>query len=278
MKNSIFSGCCILACIIFAIGGCQSLKNTTLHPKQKNANLLPSLTPALNANNFINALELYDTDFKSGNVVYATNTSFNLQTVEGQIMHLAEIKDFNNPVINDIYSIFSRDVSLNICDFNTNVKGAIVCHAVDGSANQGLYFLIPPSLFLTPLVFMGYPIAVPNIKLQIEVFIYDINYKLVGRYISKLYKSHSWVAPYWGYSFDNAIRYNARIAFTKCMNDIKLQIMNDYARLYPILENAIPASKNSDPTPASPTIIINNNNNNSNNNDVKQDNNNNNQK
>jgi hypothetical protein len=36
---------------------------------------------------------------------------------------------------------------------------------------------------------------------------------------------------YWGYSFANAPRKDARMVFTAAMNDIKRQIANDYTRL-----------------------------------------------
>jgi hypothetical protein len=78
---------------------------------------------------------------------------------------------------------------------------------------------------------LGVPFDYATTDLQIEVTILNDKNAVVGKYVSDYHEQTSFYAMYWGYSFADGPKRNARLVFAECMKDIKQQIANDYDRL-----------------------------------------------
>ena len=214
----------IVGVILFmaTLNSCKPLRITTLDPKVKNKQLLPPLDFVLETTSFGT---IFGEVQSKGNIYGNLGGTISTETSSSQ-----------NPRINDFNVIFQRDVLNNICELYGDKKGKIRCQAVVGKDNKnfGWMFLSIPLCFIPN--FLGMPIYSHKTKLQIEVTIYDVNNRLVGKYTSDFHKQKSYAAMYWGYSIGNTPARNVRLIFTECMEDIKRQIEKDYNRLNEALQ------------------------------------------
>ena len=221
--------------LVIVVNGCKSLSLSTLEPKMKNKYLLPSLSPILDVESFGSVFGLIKTTGYGsvGGVSKTMGRGYGI----GYGSISMKSTTYSNPILNDIDVIFNRDVE-NICHLSGTPKGSIKCRLIVGKekiyggagwAVLSGFTLCIPNLF-------GMPIMSPKCNLQIEVTIFDNNNSVVGRYTSDFRKQKTYVALYWGYSYNNSMKRNARLIFTGCMEDIKRQIEKDYTRLIEALK------------------------------------------
>jgi len=220
-----------LSTLIFCLclSGCKSLNPTLLNPQMNNERLLPPLTPVFNEESFGTVIPLFISsgDSKMFGLGFGSSS-----TEVAIIQSFSKTITYRNPVINDLKTIFERDVERNItASSNGQQNGTIKCRLIDGKHSEGLGWCIFSSVTLGLFNLLGMPVSSNKYNLQIEVAIFDNNNNLVGRYTSDFHNQKSYMALYWGYSESNAPRNSARIAFTKAMEDIKQQIEKDFDRL-----------------------------------------------
>ena len=199
---------------------------STLQPKMKNDKLLPVLIPAIDANSFASIFGSTRTTGSGQTNYYGGQTTYQNWSST----------TYTNPRINEINTIFERDVLGNISASYGTTKGRIVCKAVIGYNSENLGWLVPNILLACVPAIFGAPMSSWKTQLQIEVMIYDVNNNVVGRYTSGLYQQKTYVAAYWGYHRGNSEPRSVRLVFTKCMEDIKRQIQRDYNRLNTALQ------------------------------------------
>jgi hypothetical protein len=206
--------------LMFGVNSCKSLDSSTLHPKMKSEKLLPPLTPVLDVESFASRFPLAVT-YGAGDGVSAVSGTR------------------SNPHIADFNLIFQRDVEKNISEFDLmgeEKKGTIKCSFIDASGKyKGVVWNVISWFTLGIPYLFGMPANVREDEMQIEVSIFDIENRLVGRYRSDVHKNTSYNAMYWGYKEAVLPHINYRLIFTKCMEDIKRQIEKDYSKLYDAL-------------------------------------------
>ena len=225
----------LVAMISFGFNSCKTLDMATLSPKVKNENLLPPLNSVLDVESFGSVFGLTKT------IGYGSFGGASKNIGRGYAIGYGTTSmkstTYSNPILNDIEVIFNRDVE-NICNLLGTPKGSMKCRVIVGEekiyggagwAVLSGFTLCIPNLF-------GMPIASPKGNLQIEVTIFDNNNSVVGKYTSDFHKQKTYVALYWGYSYNNSMKRNARLIFIGCMEDIKRQIAKDYDRLVKALQ------------------------------------------
>jgi len=212
----------IAVALILGVYSCRSTDISLLHPKTKIETLLPALIPTFDFESFGKRFPHFLT-IGSDSPPSIAYGSFTVLTK-------------NNSHVADFNIIFQRDVEENICVYDTygQKKGTIMCSLIDARQVDKGWWLIPSScLFFIPNL-LGMPLGASESEMQIEVTIFDDQHHLVGKYRSDVHKKKTYVAAYWGYSEPETRNY--LIVFTKCMDEIKRQIANDYHRLSTALQ------------------------------------------
>ena len=142
----------------------------------------------------------------------------------------------NSKHVADFNIIFQREVEENICVSDTygQKKGTIICTLIDARGVNKGWWLVPSCCLLFIPNILGFPLGAFETEMQIEVFIFDVNNNLAGKYRSDIHKQKTYAAAYWGYNEPETR--NNLLVFSKCMDDIKHQITNDYHRLNTVLQ------------------------------------------
>jgi len=225
----------ILVVVAFGFNSCKTLDMSTLSPKMKNENLLPPLNPVLDVESFGSVFGLTKTTGHGSVSGASANIGGGYAIGMGSIS--MKSTTYSNPVLNDIDVLFNRDVE-NICNLSGTPKGSIKCRLIVGEEKMsgGIGWGLLSSVTLCIPNLLGMPIRSPKCNLQIEVTVFDNNDSVVGRYTSNFRKQKTYIALYWGYSYNDSMRRNARLIFTDCMEDIKRQIGKDYTRLMDALK------------------------------------------
>lgn len=218
-----------LLLIVLSLSGCKALYLSELTPTTKYGTALPPLIPLIDAGSFETVFAAtstststtgYATGFNIGNKSYIVGNSTSTSNT------------FRNPTLNDLRVIFENDVKNNICEKYGSNKGYISCSVVTGANYKPM-----GAWWLTYCIgcgiwqLLGVPTGAAKTYLQIQVDIYDMNKNLIGTYTSPYIKDKAYIALYWGYSGNNALRKTAQTAFKECMDNIKRQIAADSQRL-----------------------------------------------
>lgn len=225
MKKLIF-----LTVIIQLVSSCASMKMSDLKPEPKNNKLLPTLQTRIDINSFESAYTLGTaTSTSSGTVYGQSKTGQNKTQVSGIGVSVSSTTMSKDPRIQDAITIFDRDVKDNITDPFGESKGYILCkiNASNNKVNLGWAVLSGVTLMVPNL--FGMPMGAYKIELDVDVEIYDHSEKLIARY-NGVAKKKTYMAAYWGYGKDVERVANIK-AFRAAMNQIKLQIENDYEKL-----------------------------------------------
>ena len=216
----------LLSIVSLLFSSCATLEPGLFRSNSKNSVLLPTLDPQFDMRS-LNAY--YPEIISGGNYMNSNNVNIAYEAYPVQIKQ--------NILSQDIINIFERDVKDNITDPFGDYKGAIVCKVVyanQKSKNIALTVLSTITLGIGNL--LGLPTCSEEMAMDIEVEIYDLSDKLIGRYSSQGYDKE-WVALYYGYDTSDAIRKANAIAFKNAMSNIKEQINQDADRLSEILNN-----------------------------------------
>lgn len=217
----------IVVLTAFFMTSCASMKMTDLKPEPKNNKLLPTLEPRVDLSSFESAYTLGSTTSNSAGTVYGqTRTNQNRTSTIGIGSSTTTSTSIKDPRIQDAITIFDRDVKDNISDPFGESKGIILCkiNASNQKQNLGWAFLSGLTL-MVPNIF-GMPIGSYKITLDLDIEIYNNAEKLIARY-NGIANKKIYMAAYWGYGKD-AVRVANIMAFRDAMNQIKMQIENDY--------------------------------------------------
>jgi len=215
----------------FLFTACLSLDLKDLKPYPKNANLLPTLEPLFD----MGTLEAYYPSQIIGtqsikNEIESDNTvSTRINSNSTYITR--------SPEAQDLLTIFNRDVKDNITNPYGEQKGVIVCQIVQNK-KQDTFFRFLTYLSLGSSTLLGIPSGYCRTSINVEVEIYDLSDKLIGRYTADCSKK-VWSALYYGYNLNDISRKSNIDAFKCAMNDIKVQINSDATRLNELLNSQI---------------------------------------
>ncbi len=218
----------LLLSLALVLGSCASMKLSELRPSNRNEALLPTLEPIVD----MYTLEsIYSMEYISDrSMTYTTDTypvglgiSFNNQVYS------------RDRRVQDILTLFDREVKDNITNPFGEKRGYIVCKIAGGYTGAGGigWTILSGLTMFIPNIF-GMPLENLQTMLDVEVEIYDLNDKLIGRYNGQGY-SKVWVAMFYGYSTDifdeyqgSASRISNIRAFKQAMNVIKANIAKDH--------------------------------------------------
>lgn len=216
--------------VAVTITGCRSIYLSELQPTTRyTPEFLPPLRPYFDVASFET---VFASDI-SNTSSYGSASAFN---VNGTTMAFggasSTTETYRNPMLNQLKNIFVNDVNANICQKYGQTKGSIVCRVITGSHGKrtGMWWLGAYPFLGIPYL-LGMPAKAAKTFLKIQVDIYDAENNLVGSYVSPYIKDKKYVALYWGYSGSNSLTKSAWNAFKKCMDDIKIQIAQDFDRL-----------------------------------------------
>jgi len=215
---------------IFGLSSCAHFKLAELQPIPKNKELLPTLTPKVDIASLESAYTLGATATStygatSTNVNKGKNSA-NLLTVGAASSTSVAIAD---PRIQDIISIFDKDVKDNITDAYNEPSGYMVLRIDASKKKSGMGWAVLSGMTLCIPNLLGMPIDSYTTELAITVEIYNNKDILVGKY-DEISKNKMWTALYWSHNTDLARRTNI-YAFREAMEKIKIKIENDYERL-----------------------------------------------
>ena len=220
MKNYIF----IIGIIALATS-CASIHHHELRVAKKNDPLLLALEPRIDLNSFETAFSMGSS--KGTSTSYAsslTGTSAIGLSSYNATMH-------KDPRVQDAITLFDRDVKDNLTDPYGEKKGYVLCKIAFGSSDDsgygwaalsGLTLLIPN--------FFGMPFWSHTTTLDVEVEIYDLKEKLLGKYNSHC-TNQAWVAMYYGYTSKDAARKSGMEAFKCALSGVKEKISKDTKRI-----------------------------------------------
>lgn len=226
MKKLIF----LLPLLGVFVSSCVTLSPSVFIPKPKNEVLLPTLDTQFDMSSF-NAY--YPDIITGGNTMRATCDSVNFSISYDS----KPIQIMSNFYAQDIINNFERDVKDNITNPYGDRKGSIVCKLMYSKRdNADWYFTILSGVTFLTANILGMPLRSQRAIMDIEVEIYDLSGKLIGRY-SAHGDDKERVALYYGYNTEDAARKANIMAFQQAMQHIKIQINNEADRLNNILNN-----------------------------------------
>lgn len=115
----------LIALFVFiTINSCKTVQIKDLRPVSRNNKLLPHLEPQIDLYSFQSAYSLgssKSSGYGSGYATGVNNGIVSIGTYSGQTTSKADKR------IQDAITLFERDVKDNICNYNTDKKGYIVC-------------------------------------------------------------------------------------------------------------------------------------------------------
>lgn len=208
MKHLTFLG------ILFILASCASIKPTDLRPDGDGCIQLPALEPIVD----INSLES----------MYPSRT---LLTYDQYVYdETASLPSTRNKKAQDVYTLFERDVKDCISTPYGEFKGYIICKIRSGD-NKMNDMLPIMSIFLLGIPnLVGMPYTYVKSYIDLDVEIYTIDDKLVGRYLG-MGKNTSYAGTYGRYRVAEVGRISAIKSFKMAMDQIKEGIEKDKARL-----------------------------------------------
>jgi hypothetical protein len=215
------------------LSSCKTVQISDLRPYPKNSNLLPNLEPQIDSYSFQSAYSLGTTNTTGYGSGYSTGVSTGIISIgaySGQSTAKADKR------IQDAITLFERDVKDNICDYNSEKKGFIVCKIpVATSKGKSKVLILFPCLWTLGIsAILGVPLYFYQTELEVEVEIFDNNKKSIARY-SGYGKAKVPVAMYYGYyapimnetGNEGGIRKANIVALKLALSEIKQKIQTD---------------------------------------------------
>ncbi len=220
--------------MLITILSCRAIQITDLQPEPKNIELLPYLEPQIDYYSLQSAYSSGSTTFQ----IYSTgfpgesNGIISLQTYAGNSVISGDQR------MEDVVTLYERDVERNICDFDTKKVGYIVCEIpVNISQNTGQFlYYVPHLVTLGISSLLGIPNFFLQTEIELQVEIFDLDKNRIARY-SGYGKGKVASALYWGYRIpfeafrtgrESGVRKANNDAFKMAMIDIKEQIEEDH--------------------------------------------------
>lgn len=239
MKTKLF----ILICLLALMSSCKTVQISDLRPYPKNSNLLPNLEPQVDLYSFQSAYSLGTTNTTGYGSGYSTGVKTGVISIgaySGQSTAKADKR------IQDAITLFERDVKDNICNYNSDKKGYIVCK-IPTSTSKGKNKVLIIFPFLCTLgisAILGVPLYHYQTELELEVEIFNNTNKSIARYTG-YGKAKVPVAMYYGYyapimnetGNEGGIRKANIEAFKMALSEINKKIQSDTQMLIEKLNN-----------------------------------------
>lgn len=197
-----------------------------LNPQNKNSSLLPALEPRIDIHSLESAFSMgTSTGLSTG---YATSIT-KKTSIGSAVTSTTMSKD---PRVQDIITLFDREVKNNITNPFGDKKGYIICKiATANNKTHKLWAVLHGAFLMIPTI-IGVPIDMVTTMLDVEVEIYDKSERLISRYNSQCKSEPALVHFYYGYFLrTDAQRATSIEAFTCAIADIKNQIENDVEQI-----------------------------------------------
>jgi len=210
---------------IFMFSSCVTMRLQDVSPKEKNSVMLPTLTPHVDIKSFENTYYHLQPVFVESYPLFFGSDIWGVGVTETREYAGAD------PRIQDAITIFLKDVKDNITNPYGEKQGDIMCRITFGDVDSrgiGWMFLSALTLYIPNL--FGMPMMSNRADLELEVQIFDINKKIIGRYTANC-SDKKYVALYWGSNYPNAARRANAAAFMCAMKKIKKQINHDAPEL-----------------------------------------------
>ena len=203
-----------------------------LTPQNKNSNLLPALEPRIDMHSLESAFSMGQSiGVSTGYAPALTKKS----AIGSSITSTTMSKD---PRVQDVVTLFDRDVKNNITNPYGDKKGYKLCKIAAAGNKTHQSWAILHGLFLMIPTIIGVPIDKVETMLDVEVEIYDKSERLIRRYNSQCKSDPKLVHIYYGYFWrTDAQRATSIEAFKCAIADIKNQIENDAEQIITALNN-----------------------------------------
>jgi hypothetical protein len=203
---------CLLG-LVLLVSSCASIKPTDFRPDNQGCIQLPALDPVMDA---VSLESMYpdsyiSSDSGSSSDIYVSSVSRNRKA-------------------QDVRTLFEREVKDCITNPYGELKGYIVCKVSSGYSRMNPAFTFWSTMTLGIPNLLGLPYAVAKTLIDLDVEIYTIDNRLIGRYNASGY-DRSYSAYYYGYRLADVSRISGINAFKMAMNDIKSKIERDKNRL-----------------------------------------------
>lgn len=206
-----------LVVTVVLFSSCLTIKTSDLRPLNKNSSLLPALDPKPDIGSFESVFSIGKSVGFSSSL--SRTTALNVSTLK------------RDARVQDVITIFDREVKDNITQQFGDKKGYIVCKIVSGNLRGGGYgwAILSGMTFLVPNLF-GMPFYTYTTSLDVEVEIFDLSNKLIAKYDAQCSNKVK-VTLYNGYDgfgeHSSAARISSINAFKGAMEDIKSKIEKD---------------------------------------------------
>jgi hypothetical protein len=212
---------------------CRSVQITDFRPTNKNSTLLPNLEVKVDMPSLQSAYSLGTTTTTGYGSGYATGAGSGVVSI-GAFAGQSTAKVDKR--IQDVLTLFERDVENNICDSNGKIKGSIV-FKIPANVTKGkgkILILVPYLVTFGVSSLLGAPLYFYQTELELEVEIFNNSDTRIAKYTGYGKKSVP-IALYYGYyapimnetGNEGGIRKANIEAFKMAMNDIKVKIDND---------------------------------------------------
>lgn len=226
--------------------GCCSLELADINPANApNAQLIPYVTPVLDQNNIQRTYTSGTTTTTGrqnslwgsvggavGSVVassFGVGRAYSLaSTIGAQTVGSKSDTTFNSDKrVEDVANIFLKEVNDNIADLSTakNGKGygTIALDINAAVCGEGSVWPVVSKLTLGTLNLFGMPYSYRSEQIDVSVCIYDAKGDLIKRYVTSA-GDKVWVALYYGYDDDEALRLAAASALKQALAAIRQRI------------------------------------------------------
>ncbi len=204
--------------VLLMLSSCRSVRLVEVNPHDKISELLPALYVEADVYSFEEAL-------------YTTYDSPMLATPYEYDPYGIPYQPIRAKNVQNLITVYEQDVMTNVINPYGEKKGIIDCRITqsnirgvfNGFSALSMVTLGIPNLF-------GMPLSAGKAELEVEVSVYDLEDKLIGRYLARG-KGKEYVGLYFGYYPDDAKLEATNEAFIEAMHDIKSQISADADRL-----------------------------------------------
>jgi len=207
VNGIIFWGLVLLFC------SCASIKPTDFRPDNLGCIQLPALDPVMDA---VSLESMYPDSYISSES--ASSSDFFVSSVS------------RNRMAQDVRTLFEREVKDCITNPYGELNGYIICKVSSGYSRMNPTLTFWSTMTLGIPNILGMPYAQAKTLIDLDVEIYTLDNRLIGRYNGSGYdKSYS--AYYYGYRLADVSRISGVNAFKMAMNEIKSKIERDRSRL-----------------------------------------------
>lgn len=203
---------------------CVSMKTSDLKHSNRGCVQLPTLEPRVDLSSIESVYSMGTAT--SSSVGYGT--AIGKSSAIGSSVSVSQMT--KDPRVQDVITIFDREVKDCITNPYGEKKGYIVCKFASGESklNWGIVVLSSFTLFVPNM--LGMPLYIIKTNIDLIVEIYDNNERLIGRYSAEGFDK-SKTGFYYGYYPKSLSRITGVNAYKESMEKIKVKIEQDKDRI-----------------------------------------------